>query len=206
MARKSDINYFDVLIKAAEYANLTAMKVNDLLVHYDNVHDKAEAIHDLEHGADQEVHLLMDALNRAFITPIEREDILGLINSLDNITDLLEDVSNRFDMFNVTQVRPESLKFGILMETATKTVLGLMQAFKYHKRNKQQIHDLVMSVNTIEEDGDRLYRESIKNLFINEKDILEIMKWKDIFDDMENVFDACEDVADIVEAVDMKNT
>jgi uncharacterized protein Yka (UPF0111/DUF47 family) len=205
MARKQEINYFDVLIAAAEYSQQTAVKVNDLLVDYTDVHAKAEAIHDLEHSADHECHRLCKALNVAFITPIDREDIYDLIKSIDDITDLLEDVSNRFDMFNISTVRPEARTLTRLMEKATSQMLELIRAFKNYKKNKDQIHELVMSVNTIEEEGDRLYREYIKQLFKNEKDVLEIIKWKDVFDDMENVLDACEDVADIVEGVVMKH-
>jgi uncharacterized protein len=205
MARKYDINYFDVLIIAAEYTYQTAVKLNDLLTNYQDVHVKAEAIHDLEHSADHECHRLCEALNVAFITPIDREDIYDLIKSIDDITDLLEDVSNRFDMFNILSVRPEARTLGQLMENAASQMLDLIRAFKNYKRNKNQIHELVKSVNSLEEDGDRLYREYIKQLFINEKDVLEIIKWKDVFDDMENVLDACEDVANIVEGVVMKH-
>jgi uncharacterized protein len=204
MAKKNEINYFDVLISAADYSHRTAVALNDLMANYTDVHEKAEAIHHLEHAADLECHRLMDALNIAFITPIDREDINDMINSIDDITDLLEDVSNRFDMLSITKVRPEAIKMGQFLETATNQLYSLLMAFKNYKKNKNKIHELVMSVNSLEEDGDRLYREFIKQLFLNEKDVLEIIKWKEVFDDMENVLDACEDVADIVEAVCMK--
>jgi uncharacterized protein len=204
MAKKNDVNYFDVLITAADYSHRTAVALNDLMANYEDVHNKAEAIHGLEHAADLECHRLMDALNVAFITPIDREDIHDMINSIDDITDLLEDVSNRFDMLSIMRVRPEAIKMGQFLETATGQLHALLIAFKNYKKNKDRIHDLVMSVNTLEEEGDRLYREFIKQLFVHEKDVLEIIKWKEVFDDMENVLDACEDVADIVEAVCMK--
>ncbi len=206
MARKKmEINYYDVLVAAAEYTYQTAVRLNELLNDYTDVHAKAEGIHDLEHAADHECHRLCEALNIAFITPIDREDIYNLIKSIDDITDLMEDVSNRFDMFNIQAVRPQALNLGKLMEKAAGQILDLVRAFKNHKKNKNQIHELVMAINTLEEDGDRLYREYIKQLFTQEKDVLEIIKWKDVFDDMENVLDACEDVANIVEAVIMKN-
>lgn len=205
MAKQSEINYFEVLIKAADYANQTATRLKDLMENYVDVHVKAEAIHDLEHAADHEVHRLCDALNLAFITPIDREDIYSLIKSIDTITDLLEDVSNRFDMLSIDSVRPEALEIVDLAEQATVMLLELLQAFRNYKKNKNRVHELVKSVNTLEEDADRLYRKFIKRLFLEEKNVLEIIKWKEVFDDLENVLDACEDVADIVEAVVMKN-
>jgi len=205
MAVKKDLNYFDVLITATQYSYQTARQLNDLFADYQNVPQKAKAIHDLEHAADHECHRLCEALNVAFITPIDREDIYSLIKSIDDITDLIEDVSNRFDMFNVSAVRPEAIKLGQMMERATKMLAELMVSFKNFKKNKAQIHELVKEVNTIEEEGDRLYRDMVKGLFLYEKDVLEVIKWKDIYDDMENVLDACEDVADIVQGVVMKN-
>jgi uncharacterized protein len=205
MAFKKEMNYFDVLITAIQYSHQTATQLIDLFADYVNVPQKANAIHDLEHAADHECHRLCDALNIAFITPIDREDIYALIKSIDDITDLIEDVANRFDMFNVSKVRPEAIKLGQMMERATKMLSELMVSFKNYKKNKAQIHELVKGVNSIEEEGDRLYRDMVKGLFLYEKDVLEVIKWKDIYDDMENVLDACEDVADIIQGVVMKN-
>ncbi len=205
MARKKEVNYFDILITASNYSNQTACEMNNLLNNFVNVGEKAAAIHDLEHAADYECHCMFDALNTAFITPIDREDLYDLIKSIDDITDLIEDVANRLHMFNVTKIRPEAFKFGALMETSTKMLYELLQSFKTHKRSQKQIHEMVKDINTLEEQGDQLYRDVIRDLFLNEKDVLEIIKWKDIYDDMENVLDACEDVADIIQGVVMKH-
>lgn len=206
MASKTEVNYFDVLITAITYSNQAAICLNSLMSDYQDVPKKAKDIHDLEHEADRECHRLLAALNVAFITPIDREDILDLNNFIDDITDLIEDVANRFDMFNISHVRPEAIRLGQMLEKATGMLVDLLKSFKNFKKNKTQIHELVKSVNTFEEEGDRQYREAIKNLFLHETDVMEIIKWKDILDDMENVLDACEDVADIVQGVVMKHS
>lgn len=205
MAHKKNVNYFDVLVTASHYAYQTACQLNEMITNYQDVAQKAKAIHDLEHAADYECHCLFEALNTAFITPIDREDIYDLIKAIDDITDLIEDVANRFDMFSIASVRPEAIKFGALMERATQRLYELLQSFKNHKKNQATLHKLVTEVNSIEEEGDRLYRDVIKAMFINEKDVMELIKWKDIYDDMENVLDACEDVADIIQGVVMKH-
>ena len=205
MAKSKEINYFDVLIAAIQYSKKAAECLNDLMNDYTDVTRKANAIHDLEHAGDHESHRLLDSLNVAFITPIDREDLYDLIKVIDDITDLIEDVANRFDMFSISEVRPEALKMGEKINKATGALVELLNSFKSYKKNKHQIHELVKSVNTIEEEGDRHYREAVKNLFLNEKNVVEIIKWKDILDDMENVLDACEDVADIIQGVAMKN-
>ncbi len=205
MAKSKEINYFDVLIAAIQYSKKAAECLSDLMNDYTDVTRKANAIHDLEHAGDHESHRLLDSLNVAFITPIDREDLYDLIKVIDDITDLIEDVANRFDMFSISSVRPEALKMGEKINKATGVLVELLNSFKSYKKNKHQIHELVKSVNTIEEEGDRHYREAVKNLFLNEKNVVEIIKWKDILDDMENVLDACEDVADIIQGVAMKN-
>ena len=204
MAKRKNVDYFDVLIASIGYSHQAALKLEELLNDYTDVSSKAEAIHDLEHAADNECHLLIDALHIAFITPIDREDLYGMIRSIDDITDLIEDVSNRFDMFAITEVRPAAKKMSTLIVKATNILKVALDEFKSFKRSKN-LHDLIKEVNTIEEEGDRVYRHVIKNLFITNEDTLDIIKWKDIYDDMENVLDACEDVANIIEGVLLKN-
>ncbi|NCA99705.1 MAG: DUF47 domain-containing protein [Clostridia bacterium] len=204
MARKREMNYFDVMITACSYSHQTSVKLNELMHDFTDVSRKASEIHDLEHAADEQVHRMYDALHVAFITPIDREDLFGLIKSLDDITDLIEDVANRFDMFAIQSVRPEAIAMGTILEQATSMMLELVTEFKSHKRNKK-ILQLIRDVNTLEEQGDRLYRDSVKKLFTTDIPVIDVIKWKDIYDDMENVLDACEDVANIIEGVVMKN-
>ena len=101
MAWKKEINFFDVLITACSYSHQTCVKLNALMHDFTHVSQKATEIHDLEHAGDEEVHRMYDALHMAFITPIDREDLFGLIKSIDDITDLIEDVANRLDIFAV---------------------------------------------------------------------------------------------------------
>ncbi len=204
MVHKKEINYFDVLIKAASYANQAAVALEELLHNYVNVAVKANAIHELEHAADDECHRLTEALNIAFITPIDREDLYGMIKSIDDITDHIEDVSNRFDMFNIQVVRPEAIQMSKLIVRATSVLYEALVEFKTFKKSTK-VHNLIKDVNTIEGEGDRLYRKIVKDLFTENELIIDIIKWKDIYDDMENVLDSCEDVADIIEGVLMKN-
>ncbi len=204
MARKKEMDYFDVLITAVSYSHQAALALDDLLTHYVDVAAKANAIHELEHAADDECHRLTDALHVAFITPIDREDLYGMIKSIDDITDHIEDVANRFDMFSIEAVRTEAIQMSKLIVRATDVLHQALVEFKTYKKSKK-VHELIMDVNTIEGEGDRLYRNIIKRLFTENESTVDIIKWKDIYDDMENVLDSCEDVANIVEGVLMKN-
>ncbi|MFA6736935.1 MAG: DUF47 family protein [Saccharofermentanales bacterium] len=204
MTRKKNVDYFDVLITSMSYSYQAALKLEELLNDYTDVTAKAQAIHDLEHAADNECHLLIDALHIAFITPIDREDLYGMIRSIDDITDLIEDASNRFDMFSIAEVRPAAKKMSALIVRATGILKEALCEFKSFKKSKN-LHSLITEVNSIEEEGDKVYRQVIKNLFTTNEDTLDIIKWKDIYDDMEDVLDACEDVANIIEGVLLKN-
>lgn len=205
MPRKKEMDYFDVLIAATGFAKQAAAALDGLLTDYVDVSNKAQAIHDLEHAADNECHCLIDSLHVAFITPIDREDLYGMIRSIDDITDLIEDVANRFHMFNITTVRPEAVEMSALIVRATTVLHQALVEFKQYKKSKQ-VFQLIKDVNSVEEEGDRAYRRIVREMFLKEENPIEIMKWKEIFDDMENVIDSCEDVADIIEGVVMKNS
>ena len=204
MSRTKELSYFDVLITAITYSYQAAVALDDLLNNYIDVAAKADAIHDLEHAGDDECHRLTDALNIAFITPIDREDLHNMIKSIDTITDHIEDVSNRFDMFSIETVQPEAIQMARLIVRATGILKDALTEFKTFKKSRR-LHELIKDVNTVEGEGDRLYRKIIKRLFIDQESTVDIIKWKDIYDDMENVLDSCEDVANIIEGVLMKN-
>lgn len=205
MARKRDINYFDILITASEFSHKVAVALDALLKDYTDVKRKAEAIHDLEHAADKECHQLLDALNVAFITPIDREDIYQMIRYIDDITDLIEDVANRLAMFDIKVVRQDAIPLGELIVRTTAELEEALHEFKIFKKSKK-LRDLIRDINTREEEGDKLYRSHVRTLFTDGTPVIDVIKWKDIYDDMENVLDACEDVANIMEGVVMKNS
>ena len=127
-----------------------------------------------------------------------------MINSIDTITDHIEDVSNRFDMFSIETVQPEAIQMARLIVRATGILKDALTEFKTFKKSRR-LHELIKDVNTVDGEGDRLYRKIIKRLFIDQESTVDIIKWKDIYDDMENVLDSCEDVANIIEGVLMKN-
>jgi uncharacterized protein Yka (UPF0111/DUF47 family) len=109
---------------------------NDMMNNYVDVTRKASEIHDLEHAGDSEVHKMYDSLHTAFITPIDREDLFGLIKSVDDITDLIEDAANRFDMFAITAVRPEAIAIGIKVEKATKLFRHRRSSARHHQMER----------------------------------------------------------------------
>ena len=147
----------------------------------------------------------MSNLLHEFITPIEREDIVSLADSIDSVTDAIEDVLIRLYIFNIKGLRLESLAFADVILNCCNALKNAVDEMKNYKRSTT-IKSLIIEVNRLEEEGDKLYITAVRDLFLNSKDTIEIVSWREAFEHFEKCCDACEDVADIIETVIMKNS
>ena len=204
MATKN-YNYFDKFTQQMSLCKKAAQQLMDLVQNFTDVQSKADEIHNTEHEADNLLHEILSELNQSFITPIDREDIVSLVHELDDIADSIEDVANLFDMLSITEIRPESQDMAKLILIGCEALYDAIVEF-VHFKNSKKLNDLIISVNKAEEDGDKTHRSVIKDLFQNEKDPIAVMKWKQLFDAMENVLDDCEDVADLLDGLIIKNS
>lgn len=204
-SRKKDVNYFKILGQMAGCAQKAATQLDEMLNNYINIKAKAKAIYDIEHEADKLLHSLTRELNRAFVTPIDREDLLAIGNGIDSITDAIEDVANSFDTFSIANVQSEALDMSkIIMETCN-TLAEVVKEFELFRSSKK-LNELIIEVNRLEEEGDMLYRSTLKKLYKNNGlSVLDIIKWKEIYDFMERILDTCEDVANLIEGTVLKN-
>lgn len=150
-------------------------------------------------------HELMKNLAKEFITPIEREDIVTLAQMIDDVTDSIEDVLQKMYIFNVIKLRPEALEFTNLITDCCKMLVEVMAEFNNFKKSKTIIKSIV-EINALEEKGDVLYLESVRKLYVESTDAVELMVWTTIFDAFEKTCDAIEHVANAVESVIMKNS
>ncbi len=207
MAKKGDEFYFENFIACAGCACRAAQMLEEVLVNFDaaSLPKKLEALHEIEHEGDEKKHEMLDTLLHAFITPIEREDIISLNQNIDEVTDSLEDVLLRVYISNVTKIRPEAIEFTKIIIRCCDTLQKIMNEFSNFKKSKA-LHPLIIEVNALEEEGDRLFISSMRKLHTDCKDPLEIIAWRDIFIYLEKCADACEHVADVVEGVVMKNS
>ena len=207
MARKKDINYFDTFVELTGYSCQAAYLLNDVMnnFHADELKDKMEEMHNIEHSGDEARHAMVKKLAREFITPIEREDIMAMADAIDNVTDTIEDVMMRMYMFNVTNVREYGLKMTeIIVKCCDALKLALNEFYNFRK--SQSLHQLIVEINFFEEEGDKLFTEATRDLYVNCKDYLEVAAWDQTFHYLERCCDACEDVADVIESVMMKNS
>ena len=167
--------------------------------------ENLDELHKIEHDADKKKHEMMAVLVKAFITPIEREDIILLSQSIDEVTDQIEDVLIRIYINNVHTIRPEALQFTKVIIRCCKVLKEIMEEFANFKKSKT-LHGLIIEINALEEEGDRLFIDSMRRLHTEVTDPLEIIAWREIYNFLEKCCDACEHVADAVESVIMKNT
>ncbi len=196
--------FFDYFIETSEIICKAASLLDDLTNNYVNVNEKIKSIEDAEHACDTIVHKILNELNKSFITPIDREDIYLIARELDNITDDIEAVAQRFSMFNVKEVRPEAIVLSKLIVNATKELKNVIIEMKNMKKSKT-LEEKIIEVNNIEDEADSAFRDAMTNLFLTEQNAIEVIKWKEIIDFFENTIDACEDVANIIEGVVMKH-
>ncbi len=196
--------FFDYFIETCEIICKAANLLDDLTNNYVNVNEKIMGIEETEHACDSSVHKILNELNKSFITPIDREDIFTIAKELDNITDDIESAAHRFSIFNVKEVRPEALALTKLIVRATDELRNVMIQMKNMKKSKT-LQSKIIEVNNVEDEADTIFRDAMANLFTSEQDAVEVIKWKAIYELLENTIDACEDVANIVEGVVMKN-
>ena len=205
MARVKEENYFDMFAVSVDFSCEIANKFMELVENYTDVENKVVKIHDIEHRADQHFHKIFSQLSKSFITPIEREDILVLSQSTDNLTDAIEGLAFCFYMLNITELRDDVKPFAALIIKSCDHLRSALIEFKQFKKS-HDISQKIVDVNNIEEEGDRFYHKAVRRLHEEEKDALTIMKWREIYDKLENCLDACEDVADNLEGIILKNS
>ncbi|MBO0456405.1 DUF47 domain-containing protein [Enterococcus hulanensis] len=207
MARKKQFDYFGNLEQMAQYSAESAQLLLDLIRDYstEKFSDKSEEIHRLEGHGDRISKEIMTELYDAFITPIDREDIVMITNHLDDILDELNATTYLFENLLVYTIRPNTDKFLQLVVTATADVVQATKEFAKFKHSKA-LKGYIEQVNKTESEADKLYSSLVKDLFANEKDPIEIIKWRDIYNHLEKITDACEAAADIIEGLVIKNS
>ena len=207
MRKKEKLNYFDEFIKNAELATKIVKKLREIIEKFEEskMEEKAMELHEIENKADNNLHNLKDYLLKDFLPPIDREDILSIAHQIDNIIDGIDEIIIDMSIFNITYIRPEMKELLDLLVGIVNKTYDLLAEFK-NTKHRETIRQKCIEVNNLEEQGDRLYEKAIKRLFTIQEDSIEIIKWTNIFEAIETSFDACENVADCIEEVLMKNS
>lgn len=205
---KSDALYFENLIRCADCACRAAKILEDVLEYFnpDTIEPQILAIHKVENEGDFKKRQMMEALSRAFLTPIEPEDIIALSQNIDEITDTIEDVLLHIYMCNIKEIRPDAIQFAKLTVTCCETLKQAMIDFPYFKKATVSLKQLITRIHDLEEEGDRIFLHSMRSLHTSCTNPVMLIAWRDVFHYQEKCLDACQHTADIIEVVIMKNS
>lgn len=207
MARKKNFDYFGNLEQLVQLSAESAKLLHALINNYSGemIHDKAEKIHQLEDQGDQLSRQIINELYDAFITPIDREDIVLITNRLDDILDGLNATTYLFENLSVQTIRANTDTFLRLIVQATTDLVKATSEFSKFKHSKV-LQQYIGEVGKTESEADRLHSTLIKELFAHEKNPIEVIKWRDIYNHLEKIMDACESAAIIIEGLTIKNS
>ena len=194
--------FFTQFSQHAQNALEAAQALDRLFTDFTDVEKKVRDIHAIEHYGDKLTHEIMRELNETFVTPLDREDIIGLASKIDDVTDVAYDVSELVLIYKLKSVRKGAARQTQALVSAAAEMVVMMA-------NLEKLKDLEqhwIKLHTYENEGDQIFRDSLSELFSTERDAIEIIKWKDIHSLIEVALDRCEDVANIVETIVIKHS
>ena len=196
-----DEEFFKMFAELASRVTASAKLLHSLFSEPERIPELVAAIKDLEHQADDLTHAVIERIDTTFVTPIDREDIHMLASRLDDVIDIIDGTARRAQMFRIGDRREPAVEMARILVKACEAVEDAVTHFKKAK--------LVVQVNaqvkTLEEEGDHIYHEAMGRLFDGRPDPLDVIKWKELYDMLERGIDQCEDVANTLESISLKN-
>lgn len=198
-----EIDFFEIFEKAASNLTKASSLLVSLMENFDNIEEKAKEIYEVEQDGDMLTHDIMKKLNRTFITPIDREDIHALASSMDDILDLIWGGVDRLIVFKITEPTKEALAIAKDLHRTTEVVEKTIKELR--GKNYSHVQEHCIEINRLENKIDRIFRDALGKMFDDMKDPLLIIKWKEIYEHLENASDRCEDVANVLEGIVLKN-
>lgn len=196
-----DGEFFGLFQRQAENIVTGAQAFVRMLEHYTGVPEQVQRIKAIEHSGDEITHQIFRKLNQTFVTPFDREDIHELASTMDDVIDLIDAAASRFVLYRISYVRDGTVELCKVLAAATLEVKEAVRTMQSPDKALQR----VIEINRLENECDRICRTLIAQLFEEEKNSVEIIKWKEIFEVIETAVDKCEDVSNVIESVILKN-
>lgn len=199
-----ELIFFDLFEQAAKNAHDGAQALVAMLADFGSAAKHAARIKDIEHAGDKLTHTTIEKLNQTFITPLDREDIHELICRVDDILDLIDTAANRMVLYKIEKPTDDAKALARILVESTQIICDLLPKM----RNLRLSSDLLrhcIEIHTKENEGDQVEQRALASLFNGGQDPIFIIKWKDIYQDLESATDRCEDVANVIEGIVLKN-
>lgn len=198
-----EFSFFDLFDKQVDYSVEAAKSFKELILKGSIDDASLEKINDIEHQGDEVAHSIFEHLNKTFITPFDREDIHALTKELDNITDMIDTIASRLNLYELNPNNKNMVEFASLIETSVNAVSCAVKGLRNIKDSKS-IQESCVEINRLENLGDSLRDKALVQLFKENKDPIAVIKWKEIYQDSETVLDICEDLTHVVGAIILK--
>jgi uncharacterized protein len=193
-------SFFDLFEELAEHVVAGTGELKELTDDLSGADGKSRRLVDREHAADQVTHRIMDTLNTSFVTPFDREDIHRLASSLDDVLDDLEAAADLLVLHRVEEAIPELRQQADVLSRATQSVFEAVRRL----RSLEGINRHLVEINRLENEGDRIYRKGVARLYSGEFKAMDVLRWRDVLDQMEAAIDACEDISNTIESIVLK--
>lgn len=198
-----EIDFFEIFDKAASNLTKATALLVSLMENFDNLEARAKEIYEVEQDGDMLTHDIMKKLNRTFITPIDREDIHALASRMDDILDLVWGGVDRMIVFKIAEPTPQAVELAKDLHQTTEVLQKTIKELR--AKNYSHVQEHCIEINRLENRIDRTFRDALGKLFDDMKDPLLIIKWKEIYEHLEDASDRCEDVANVLEGIVLKN-
>ncbi|OFW01540.1 MAG: hypothetical protein A3I61_07320 [Acidobacteria bacterium RIFCSPLOWO2_02_FULL_68_18] len=193
--------FFEEFVEHAGELRIGAHLLKEMLAGAEPDMQKADAIKEVEHACDRITHGIVDRLNRTFVTPLDREDIHALASSLDDVMDAIDGAASVIRLYKIQQVRSGARRLADIICDAVDLIAEAFGALE----ERDGVLETAARISQLEHEADRVHQDAIVGLFEQERDPIAVIKWKEIYDFLEAATDRCEDVANLLEGVVVKN-
>lgn len=199
-----DTVFFDLFERLSDHSVSTATHLHALAMAFPHIAPHVQRIRQEEHDADKLAHEALERLDRTFITPFDREDIHALVGQLDDIIDAVDALAKRFPLYHIKDIAPEFIQQTKTLELATIAVRAAVHQLR-KSRKLGELHEKLVEIHKLENIGDDTNHAAMSRLFEGGVEPLEVFKWKNIFDLIEDAIDNCEHVGNTLERIALKN-
>jgi predicted phosphate transport protein (TIGR00153 family) len=202
ISQRSEV-FFDLFDQSASNLRETSELLRDLVENYDDVDLKVRRIQDREHEGDEITHAIIQRLNTSFVTPIDREDIYRLATALDDVLDAIEAVADLLLLHKVIEplaVMKSQVDVLVQASSQTEGAIGLLA-----KMDRERLEPYWIEINSLENEGDRIYRHAVAELFSGDHKAMDVLRWKEVIEYTEEAIDGLERVSNIIEAIVLKH-
>ena len=195
--------FFRLFAESAQNLRTAAEMLKDLIEDYSDVEPKARRIQDREHEGDEITHEIIRRLNTSFVTPMDREDIYALGSALDDVMDAVDAVADLFVLHRIEEPLPEMKALAdVLLRGAQQTEEALRV---FSRMDRDTLEPYWVEINRLENEADRIYRRAVADLFSGDYKAMDVLKWKDVIENLEGAVDGLENVANIIESSVLKH-